>query len=76
MLFDAEAHLEDLDKSIKLKEEEVEHRRKHYEEVREQLSRERERVVNRLLPKRYTLFGEAQVFPLAIEVCLPEGAHQ
>jgi superfamily II DNA or RNA helicase len=75
MLFDAEAHLEDLDKSIKLKEEEVEHRRKHYEEVREQLSRERERVVNRLLPKRYTLFGEAQVFPLAIEVCLPEGAH-
>ncbi len=76
MLFEAEAHLDDLDKSIKLKEGEVEHRRRHYEEVRDQLSRERERVVNRLLPKRYTLFGEAQVFPLAIEVCLPEGAQQ
>ena len=71
MLFDNESYLDDLNRDIKLKQQEVEFRRKHYEEVRDQLARERDRVVNRLLPKRFTFHGEAQVFPLAVEIYLP-----
>ena len=41
-------------------------------EIREQLQRERTRVLERLLPARFALAGEAQVFPVAVEVRLPE----
>ena len=50
---------------------EIEHRRRHYEDAREQLERERRRIVDRLLPKRHALAGKAQAFPVAIEVRLP-----
>lgn len=70
-LFESQALLDDLDRSLELKKEELERRKLHYEEVREQLTKERDRVVNLLLPKRYTLQGEAQVFPVAIEVRFP-----
>jgi len=71
--FDAERRLDELDRSIKEKEQEIERRRRHYEEVREQLERERERVLKHLLPKRHSMSGEAQVFPVSIEVRLPGG---
>lgn len=71
-LFDPEEHLAELARSIAEKEEEVRRRRAHYEELREQLHRERERVTQYLLPKRHTLRGTAQVFPVAIEMRLPE----
>lgn len=74
-LFDEQFYLDEIDRSIQIKQEELERRRWHYEEVREQLARERERIVRFLLPKRYTLQGNAQVFPVAIEIRLrdPEG---
>lgn len=70
-LFNVESELEELDRSIEMKREELERRKRHYEEVREQLARERERIIRYLLPRRYALQGEAQVFPLAVEVWLP-----
>ncbi len=72
VLFDRDRRLADLERSIETKEEEVRRRRQHYEELREQLQRERERVLQRILPLRHTLRGEAQVFPVAVEVRLPE----
>lgn len=70
-LFENEAYLEELNRDIKRRQEEVDFRKKHYEEIRDQLTRERDRIINRLLPKRYALFGIAQVFPLAVEILLP-----
>jgi len=70
-LFASEAELDELDRSIETKREEIERRRVHYEEVRKQLSDERERILNRVLPKRYALRGSAQVFPVAVETRLP-----
>ena len=71
-LFDEQATLDALDRDIKLKEEEIKRRKDHYKEVRHQLAKERDRIINRMLPKRYALHGTAQVFPLAVEVRLPK----
>ena len=80
-LFDEAAALDRLDRDIEEREREIERRRGHYEEIREQLGRERVRILNRLLPNRYTLAGEARVFPVTTEVRLPvrvapEGSKQ
>ncbi len=53
-------------------EEELRRRRHHYQELLEQLQLEQGRVVERLLPKRYTLRGRVQIFPVAVEVRLRE----
>ena len=74
VLFDEEERLEQIDRSIEEKQEELTRRRRHYEEVRDQLDRERERVLRHLLPRRYALSGEAQVFPVCLELRLPGGA--
>ena len=71
-LFDESERLAEIERSIEEKEEEIRRRRHHYEEIREQLQRERTRVLERLLPARFALAGEAQVFPVAVEVRLPE----
>lgn len=60
-----------LDRSIEEREAEIARRRRHHEEVRVQLDRERERFLKHLLPKRYAMSGAAQVFPVAVEVRLP-----
>lgn len=73
LLFDQARELENLERSIELKEEELKRRRRHYEEVREQLARERERILQQLIPNRYAMRGEAQVFPVIVEIILPEG---
>ena len=70
-LFDEEARLDDLARSIEEKQAEIERRKRHYEEVREQLERERERITRHLLPKRHAMAGDAQVFPVCIEIRLP-----
>ena len=70
-LFDAQSLMDELDRSIEIKQEELERRRRHYEEIREQLARERERITKVLLPRRYALQGDAQVFPVAVEIRLP-----
>jgi superfamily II DNA or RNA helicase len=72
VLFDRDARLATLERSIAEREEEVRRRRAQYEELRDQLRRERERVLRYLLPKRYTLRGTAYVFPVAVEIRLPE----
>ena len=71
LLFDQRRDLERIAGSIQEKQREIEHRRRHYEYAREQLERERRRIVDRLLPKRHALAGKAQAFPVAIEVRLP-----
>ncbi len=73
-LFEEGERLDEIDRSIEEKRIEIEHRTRHYEEVRAQLERERERVLRYLLPKRYAMSGPAQVFPVSIEVRLPGGA--
>jgi len=73
LLFDAAEGLETLDRSIEEKEQELERRREHYEEVRAQLEIERDRVLNNLLPRRFSMSGPAQVFPVSVEVRLPGG---
>lgn len=66
--------LDELQRSIEQKQEELDRRKTHYEGVRQQLERERERILKFLLPKRYALSGSAQVFPVCIEIRLPRGA--
>ena len=71
LLFDQRRDLDRISASIQEKQREIERRRRHYEDAREQLERERQRIVNLLLPKRHTLAGEAQAFPVSVEVRLP-----
>jgi len=54
------------------KQEELERRLVHYKELLTVLEHERERVLKHLLPARYRLRGSAQVFPVAVEIRLPE----
>jgi len=70
-LFDPEQWLVEIAQSKRAKEEELKRRLAHYEELREQLRRERDRVIDQILPKRYAMHGNAQVFPVAVEVRLP-----
>ena len=71
-LFDPEGRVENLQRTIAEKEEELKRRQTHFVELREQLAKERDRVVARLLPARFTLRGSAQCFPVAVEIRLPE----
>ena len=73
-LFNEDEGLTEIDQSIERKKEEIQRRRQHYEEIREQLQRERTRILDHLLPARFSLAGDAQVFPVAVEVRLPERA--
>ena len=71
LLFDEESRLDEIERSIEARQEEIARRTRHYKEVRKQLEEERERVLRRLLPRRYTMSGKAQVFPICVEIRLP-----
>lgn len=71
-LFDNEDRLSTLSQSLTQKEAELTRRRARYQELRAQLARERQRILENLIPNRYRLRGDAQVFPVAIEIRLPE----
>ena len=71
-LFDETERLADLERSIEEKQEELTRRRHHYEEIRDQLQRERTRILDYLLPARFAMAGGAQAFPVAVEVRLPD----
>jgi hypothetical protein len=71
LLFDNEQRLAELARSQRAKEEELARRRGHYEDLRRLLEQERERVLGLLLPRRYAMRGEAQAFPLAVEIRFP-----
>jgi hypothetical protein len=49
-------------------------RRSHYETVQERLKVEEERTLKNVLPARYSLRGDAQVYPISVEIRLPGGA--
>jgi superfamily II DNA or RNA helicase len=51
---------------------ELELRKSHYEELRQQLEEERDRLIKRILPLRYRLREGAQVFPITVEIRFPE----
>ena len=74
-LFDQNQYLEAMERDIQLKEDELKRRRQHYEEIREQLARERERVIEHLIPRRYAMRGDAQIMPVTLEIVLPGGAQ-
>ena len=49
----------------------------HYEELRNQLKRERERLTQYLIPNRYAMDGDVQIYPIAVEIVLPrKGANK
>ena len=52
--------------------EELRRRKSHYQDLLDQLKREQVRVLEGILPKRYSLRGTAQVFPVTVEIRLPE----
>lgn len=52
-------------------EDELQRRRAHYQVLREYLVAEQQRVVGQLLPQRFALRGDVQVFPVTVEIRLP-----
>ena len=70
-LFDEAGRPDRIARSIEEKQQEITRRKRHCEEVREQLEKERKRILEHLLPKRHAMSGAAQVFPVSIEVRLP-----
>lgn len=62
-----------MDRDIKLKEDELRRRRRHYDDIGEQLKQERDRILNHVLPKRYHMRGKPQLMPIAVEIILPGG---
>lgn len=74
-LFDAENRLADIAADQRAREEELNRRKAHYEELREILTRERKRIVEDVIPQRFTMRGDAQVLPVAVEIRLPEPAR-
>jgi hypothetical protein len=63
----------ELEKELSELEAEVTLRRQHYNNWLGILREERARVLEKVLPKRYALRGEARVYPIAVELRLPEG---
>jgi hypothetical protein len=61
----AERELRDL-------QDELKRRQIQFGDLRQRLEQERERIVNHVMPQRHTLLGQAQVFPVTIEIRLPE----
>ena len=71
-LFDEASQLAELERSIKEREEEIKRRQHHHTDLRDQLQSERARIVDRVLPARHELAGDAHVLPVAVEVRLPK----
>ena len=72
LLFNQEERLAEIKRSKEEKRDEINRRRRHYDEIRERLAKERTRILERLLPARFALADDAQVFPVTVEVRLPE----
>lgn len=73
-LFDEAERTRELLRNREALEDEMRRRQQHLKELSSQLQRERQRVIEHLLPRRYTLRDQAQCFPLAIEIRLPEAS--
>lgn len=62
----AERELRDL-------QDELKRRQGQFGDLRERLEQERERILKHVMPNRFALMGSAQVFPVCIEIRLPQG---
>ena len=56
-------------------EEELQRRQSHYQQLLESLQRDQERVLEHVLPDRYRLRGNVQVYPVTVEIRLPEASQ-
>ena len=56
---------------LKNLEEELNRRQRHYQGLLDFLIKEKERVLNKVLTQRYRMRGDAQIFPVTIEIRLP-----
>ncbi|MCY1553007.1 hypothetical protein D9M68_894460 [compost metagenome] len=61
----AEKRLRDL-------EDELKRRQNQFGDLQERLTEEKRRILEQVLPRRFALRGEAQVFPATIEIRFPE----
>lgn len=61
----AEKRLRDL-------EDELKRRQNQFGDLQERLTEEKRRILEQVLPRRFALRGEAQVFPVTIEIRFPE----
>lgn len=61
----AEKRLRDL-------EDELKRRQNQFGDLQERLTNEKRRILEQVLPRRFSLRGEAQVFPVTIEIRFPE----
>lgn len=66
-------HVNELRTQLRNLEEELDRRRNHYKELLNFLKVDQERVLTQMLPRRFALKGDVQVFPVALEIRLPEG---
>lgn len=52
-------------------EDELHRRQDHYRQLQKHLQNEQERTLKHILPQRYSLRGNAQIFPVTVEIRLP-----
>lgn len=69
LLEDADALAE---KRLRDLEDELKRRQTQFGDLQERLSAEKTRILDKVLPRRFALRGEAQVFPVTIEIRFPE----
>ena len=58
-------------KQLRDLEDELKRRQGQFDDLLERLKAEKTRILEKVLPQRYTLRGEVQVFPVTIEIRLP-----
>lgn len=61
-------------RKLRMLEDELKLRLDQYGDLLQRLQNERERILKHVLPERFSLRGEAQVFPVTVEIRLPQGA--
>jgi Superfamily II DNA/RNA helicases, SNF2 family len=71
LLDDADALAE---KRLRDLEDELKRRQNQFGDLQERLTQEKSRILEQVLPRRFALRGEAQVFPVTIEIRFPEVA--
>ncbi len=63
----------DLEERLRDLEDELRRRRGCYQALLDQLKGEQSRVIEQILPQQCRLRGQAQVFPVTVEIRLREG---
>lgn len=74
-LFTGTDQFVEYDKAMKDVEAERQRRNHHHEDMKAFLAEEEKRVLNELLPRRFSLRGDVQVFPVTVEIRFPVGGR-